>query len=369
MELAIDVAIFAVLTSVTQISIWHLHILPGSSTVNSLLSLLGTTALLYRRHFPLIVLVVVLSVLLIQTIAFGSVESAATSLPFIVAIYSIARSDHSPYLIAILSLIAISVQAFRDPNVKHVGDALFTPILTCAVYILGKLVHIQHKRTELATTKVEAIELAQATLVAETISAERARISRELHDVIAHGISVMALQAGAADQVMDADPGAAKRALRIVRETGHDVVREMSRLVSLLGDKAESNLEAAHSLGSIGARVASLKQAGLHLTYSVEGAPRVLSPAVEFAAFRIVQEGLTNVLKHAPTSITKIEIRYLAEGIEIEVVNDSSIRLSQSESGRGLIGIAERVAFLNGRQEMGSHLNGWRLFVFLPESA
>ena len=365
----IDFAVFGVLTLITQLSIWSLHILPGSSIANSLLSLVTTSALLWRRRRPLDVLLTVVSILMFQTLVFGAIESAATLLPFVVAIYSVARSDNSIYLIATLCTIVISVQVWRDPNVKTVGDAVFTPLVSCSVFILGKLVHVQHRKTEIATAKVESIQLHQTALVTQTIAAERERIARELHDVIAHGISVMALQAGAANQVMDADPSAAKNALRVVRETGHDVVREMERLVSLLDGKDGSKLELVHSLDSIEARIDGLKEAGIQISFFLEGQPRAISPAVELAGFRIVQEGLTNVLKHAPECQTKVVIRYQEEGIEIDMITNSVPSSSPREGRRGLIGIAERVAFLKGRHEIGPYLDGWRLFVFLPESS
>ena len=368
-ERLIDFAVFGVLTIITQVSVWSLHILPGSSLANSLLLFVSTTALLWRRRRPLDVLLTVISILMFQTLAFGSIESAATLLPFVVAIYSVARSDNSIYLIATLCAIVISVQAWRDPNVKTVGDALFTPLVSCSVFILGKLVHVQHRKTEIVTAKVESIQRQQTALVSQTIAAERERIARELHDVIAHGISVMALQAGAANQVMDADPRAAKNALRVVRETGHDVVREMERLVSLLDGKDGSKLESVPSLDSIDARIVGLKEAGIQISFCLEGHPRALSPAVELAGFRIIQEGLTNVLKHAPECLTKLVIRYHEEGIDIEMITNSVSSSSPRQGRRGLIGIAERVAFLKGRHEIGPYLDGWRLFVFLPEPA
>ena len=367
-ERSIDTALSGVLTLVTQISVWHLHIFPGSLIANSVLTFASTAVLLWRRRRPLVVLLTVLSVLIIQTFAFGAIESAVTLLPFVVAIYSVARSDNSIYLIAALSGIVIGVQAWRDPNVKTFGDALFTPLVASSVFILGKLVHNQHRKTEIATAKVEIIQLHQATLVAETIAEERGRIARELHDVIAHGISVMALQASAANQVLDTDPNAAKNALRIVRETGHEVVREMARLVSLLRDKDGSNLDPIHSLDSIAVLVSGLREAGFQLTFSIEGRSRAMSPGLESAGFRIVQEGLTNALKHAPSCLTKLVIRYQEAGVEIDIITDPGPMSSYHGHGRGLVGITERVDFLQGKHEIGPYLNGWRLLVFLPES-
>lgn len=367
-EWTIDIAVFAVLTVVTQISVWYLQILPGPTIANSLLGFVSISALLWRRRRSLEVLLTVASILIFETLAFGSIESAATLLPFIVAIYSVARSDHSIFLIAAICTIVISVQSWRDPNVKNLADAVFTPLVTCSVFILGKLVQVQYKKTQMATIKVQAIQLQQTALVAETIAGERERIARELHDVIAHGISVMALQAGAANQVMDADPGAAKNALRIVRETGHDVVREMARLVSLLRDKDDSNLDPIHSLDSVAALVSGLRETGLQVTFSLEGRSRAMSPALESAAFRIVQEGLTNVLKHAPDCLTTLAIRYKDEGIEIDMITATGPIPTHRGNGRGLIGIAERVSFLHGTHEIGPYLDGWRLLVFLPEA-
>ena len=141
----------------------------------------------------------------------------------------------------------------------------------------------------------------------------------------------------------------------------------MGRLVALLRDDSDGELEPLPSLGSVPAAVSRMRSAGLQIEVVVDGESRPLGAAVELAAFRIVQEGLTNALKHAPNAATSLLVRYHPESVELEVVSASGSATQQPGTGRGLIGIAERVTFVGGRLEVGPQAEGgWRVHALLP---
>ncbi len=361
-----DITISLLLVLITQVAVWELEIFPGSKVLNAFFAFLSAGSLLWRRHFPLQVLAVVVASLSAQSLLAGSVESAATLLPLLFAIYSAASFGKSSWLIALLGFSGLAIFTLRDSQAKTAGDFLFTPILLSIVFILGRVVFAQRKKTTLAEANAHSIWKNHAEVVATSITQERTRIARELHDVIAHGVSVMALQAGAAESVIDRDSAAAKKALQIIRETGHDVVREMTSLVSLLREEPPTILEPILTLESISFLVERLRRTGLHIDYKNKAIDTRLSSAIELAACRIIQESLTNALKHAPLSPTKVELNQTEHDLVIDVVSENVTLTFRNEGGRGLIGMKERISFVNGVFEAGAFGDGWRIHAVIP---
>ncbi len=366
LEWAPDVAIALSLVFITQLAVWNLQIFPGSKVLNAFFAILSAGSLLWRRHFPLQVLAVVVASLSAQSLLAGSVESAATLLPLLFAIYSAASFGKSSGLIALLGFSGLAIFTLKDPQAKTAGDFVFTPILLTVVFILGRVVFAQHKKTALAEANANSIWENHAEVVASSITQERTRIARELHDVIAHGVSVMALQAGAAESVIDRDSEAAKKSLKIIRETGHDVVREMASLVSLLREESPTILEPIVTLESISLLVERLRRTGLQIDFENKAIGIHLSSAIELAACRIIQESLTNALKHAPLSLTKVELNQTEHDLVIDVLSENVTLTVRNEGGRGLIGMKERISFVNGVFEVGPFRGGWKVHAVIP---
>lgn len=362
-----DLALSGALTVVTQVSVWDRGVFPGPTLVNSALALLMTGALLWRRRRPVPVLAIIVTAIAAQALAFGAVESAAVLLPLLAAVYAAAAYGGPAYVVAAISLLAVAVHTLRDPAVTTLGEAAFTPLVAGIVFVLGRIVHARRTSAELADARADQVQRDREREIADAVAEERRRIAREMHDVVAHGVSVMALQAGAAEQILDRDPERARDSLHLIRQTGHEVVKEMGRLVALLRDDSDGELEPLPSLGSVPAAVSRMRSAGLQIEVVVDGESRPLGAAVELAAFRIVQEGLTNALKHAPNAATSLLVRYHPESVELEVVSASGSATQQPGTGRGLIGIAERVTFVGGRLEVGPQAEGgWRVHALLP---
>jgi signal transduction histidine kinase len=197
------------------------------------------------------------------------------------------------------------------------------------------------------------------------VAEERSRIARELHDVVAHHVSVMVVQAGAARRVLDR-PDVAREALVSVETTGSQVLGEMRNLLGVLrtDDKALGALEPQPGLAQLQALLASLGGVGLPVELRVEGEARSLAPGVDLSAYRIVQEALTNTLKHAGASQALVVLRYLGSGLEIQITDDGRGVADHRAVGdgstvaHGLVGMRERVAMFGGELRTGPRPGG-----------
>ena len=206
--------------------------------------------------------------------------------------------------------------------------------------------------------------------MAAAVAGERRRIARELHDIISHALGVMVLQAGAADQALDGEPVKARKAVRTIRATGLDAIGEMGRLVGLLRDDDGSPAMAPQpTLADIDRLAAAACADGVDVQVHIFGEVRPLGPAVELNAYRVVQEGLTNALKHAPRTKITITITYQADELLIEISNDGEATGPGPGSGFGLAGLRERVAVFGGRFHAGRRAaGGWAVSASFPAS-
>ncbi|WP_258320860.1 sensor histidine kinase [Curtobacterium flaccumfaciens] len=214
---------------------------------------------------------------------------------------------------------------------------------------------------------------------AQAVTIERVRIARELHDVVAHHVSLMGVQAGAARRVIDRDPAQATASLGVVEESARTAVEELRRMLGTLrSDDDEDGLGTAGGDGPstegitrIAELAESARVAGHPAEYVVVGDVRPVPPTVAAVAYRIVQEAVTNILKHAgPTARADVRLRYLDDGVEVEVTDDGlGARAARSTSGSGLghVGMRERVAAVDGRIEIGPRARGGYLVrAWLP---
>jgi signal transduction histidine kinase len=202
----------------------------------------------------------------------------------------------------------------------------------------------------------------------EAVVEERARIARELHDVIAHHVSMIVVQAGAERRVLDPAQQSAREVLGTIESVGRSALTEMRRLVGMLrGDSAEGLLPQP-TLADVPALVSQLRDAGMPVELGVEGDRRELPVGIELSAYRVVQEGLTNALKHAEPAHVRVRIRYGPRSLELEITDDGAgAPADLPGSGHGLVGIRERVALYGGELEAGQGSDGgFVLHVLLP---
>jgi signal transduction histidine kinase len=241
-------------------------------------------------------------------------------------------------------------------------------LLLVAAYAVGD--GMRSRRAHLAVVERHAADLAreQRQRAALAVAAERARITRELHDVVAHGMSVMVVQAQGAAAALDRHPERSATALQHVIETGRSSLAEM-RLLLAANRTAPAELAPLPGIAAVPALVDQLRSAGMRIDLHIEGVPDVVPVAVDLSAYRIVQEGLTNTLKHAgPAAAARVRLDFGAASLRVEVADDGTgLDHGRHEGGNGLRGIAERVAMLGGALETGNgEQGGFRLGATLP---
>jgi signal transduction histidine kinase len=202
----------------------------------------------------------------------------------------------------------------------------------------------------------------------EAVVEERARIARELHDAIAHNVSMMVVQAGAERRLLDDSQESTRDVLETVEGIGRNALTEMRRLVGMLRTDDETPLAPQPGLDDLPTLVGQVREAGLPVELRVEGEPRTLPVGLELSAFRIVQEALTNALKHAGDAHASVVVRYRDDSLELEVVDDGVGGAHEVASGgHGLVGMRERVALYGGRFEAGRRAaGGFTVRVLLP---
>jgi signal transduction histidine kinase len=243
-----------------------------------------------------------------------------------------------------------------DSNGNTLGVVLILSFLAagwlCGAYLGELRARAAHSRREQ--------ELETGRAVAE----EQARVGRELHDVIAHTLSVIVIQAGAADDVFDTSPDRARQALRSIGSAGRQALAELRRVLAAVRPQAgeEEGWAPQPGLSGLGALLAQVRVAGLTVTARVDGASVDLSAGVDLAAYRIVQEALTNTLKHARADTAEVNVRYGPAGLLLEVTDDGQPIAPAGQRGpapgRGLIGIRERAALHGGTCAAGPRPGG-----------
>ena len=216
----------------------------------------------------------------------------------------------------------------------------------------------------------------QADQVTRALADERTKIARELHDIVAHAMSVIAVRSGVARMVIDTDPAEAREALSIIENTTRRSLQEMRLLVGVLrnSDDGDSELEPAPGLGDLDQLVADMAAAGVLVEVDIVGTARALTPVADLSAYRIVQEALTNVVRHAGPTVARVEIAYSADEVTIEVVDRgrigpppdlqppaSATPRSANAGGHGLIGMRERAALFGGEVDAGWWAQGFRV--------
>ena len=217
-------------------------------------------------------------------------------------------------------------------------------------------------------------------LAAAAVDAERLRIARELHDIVAHAVTVMVLQSAGASRIAVKDPELAADAMRTVENTGKQAVAELRRLLEVLRaeDAAQatptmpSTVRDTSRLANLDDLVAQIRSIGINVAVEVTGTPCDLDPSVDLAAYRVIQEALTNVNKHAGAGAeARVQLSWQPAELIIEVMDDGQVKtgIEHPASGYGLLGLAERVKLVGGRLESGPRpAGGFRVHAVLPTS-
>jgi signal transduction histidine kinase len=270
----------------------------------------------------------------------------------------------TPTLRFVIGLIAFTVPALLllpfGPHSISSGMQ-FLVISTVVILLVRRVVRDRERRADIA-------ERERDLAAREAVVEERARIARELHDAIAHNVSMMVVQAGAERRVLGEERSSTREVLETVEQIGRGALTEMRRLVGMLRSSGEEPLAPQPGLADLERLVGQVREAGLPVDLQIEGARRELPVGLDLSAYRIVQEALTNALKHAGQARATVSVRYHDDSLELEVVDDGAAATTRVASGgHGLVGMRERVALYGGRFEAGRRASGgFTVRVLLP---
>jgi signal transduction histidine kinase len=259
------------------------------------------------------------------------------------------RDDQQARIGLAVAVSGALIVTYNNPR-HEVGDLIFLPALFALVWLAGLALRERAAQAEAAEERARQAEREREASARVAVAEERARIARELHDIVAHSVSVMVLQVGAVrHNLPEALPGD-KAALEGVERTGRTALVEMRRLLGAMRhDDEDLDLAPQPGLDSLGPLLEKVRLAGLSVRLQVEGEPLALPRALDLSAYRIVQEGLTNALKHARASQADVVVRYAAGELQIEVRDDGTGAPLSDGLGHGLVGVRERVKVYGGR--------------------
>jgi signal transduction histidine kinase len=326
---------------------------PGSTQWPLVLIAAGCIPLVWRRRAPITVLA--LTAIAAVAYPFAGFVDGLTSFALVVAAYTAAaHRDRGVVLAAALPITLAGALATLLVNSDPVGDLELLVSLVFLVgmpFLFGRITFNRRRRIQ------RDLERAARDAVTE----ERTRISRELHDVVAHAMGVMVVQAGAARVIIDRDPAGAAAAVQRIEDSGRTGLAEMRRLVGILEtDEEAAALGPQPGLDQLEELLERMRETGLPVEAKVEGTPRNLPPGVDLTAYRVVQEALTNALKHAGPAHARVVLRFDDDALGVEIADDGlgPPTAGTRPSGRGLIGMRERVALFGGSLETGARPGG-----------
>jgi signal transduction histidine kinase len=275
------------------------------------------------------------------------------------------RTRSALVVIAVAAIMALGLFAQdADPI-----EGLVIPfVVLVPTWLLGDV--LRSRRVD-AQRRAEAIERSlrerEASLRAAAIE-ERRHVARELHDVVAHAVSVMVIQAGAARQVLRSSPDQAEASLLAVESTGREAMTELRRFLGALNDDGEAaGLAPQPGIGELSTLLDRVREAGLPASLEVDGSPRSIPSSLDVTAYRIVQEALTNALRYAQRAATLVRLSWESDQLRLEILDDGPSTGAAEGSGRGLVGMSERAALVGGRLEAGPRVGGgYAVRAWLP---
>jgi signal transduction histidine kinase len=360
-EHVFDAAVVVVLIA-SQIQVWRHEDHPHRSL--SVMALVAVGALLFRRLAPFGAVLASAAGVCIFTFVDPSGAYDTSTLFFLLLLGCWAAGSLPDARQAAIGFAAFLVGAWlvmlRGPGWEEV---LWVTLPLTGVFVLSVA----------ATRKLQAVRDAEERArrseleAKQAVEEERARITRELHDVLAHSVSVMTVQASAVRRLLKPDQEREREALLTVEETGRQALAEMRRLLGIMRDDAEPAARAPQpGIGTLPALVDQIRQSGLPVELTIEGTPVRLPAGVDLSAYRIVQEALTNTLRHAGPAHAWVAVRYGGEDVEIEVANDGANNDGDG-AGHGLVGMRERVALCGGELFSGPREGGgFKIAARLP---
>jgi signal transduction histidine kinase len=348
---------------------------PGSDILGYVLMALFIVPLVLRRRFPLAVLLTILAVMTIYFVLGYSMRGTGEGL--LVAAYTLgAHHDlrsSLPGHAGFAGMLAVAVPTARV-EVAPIEVVAVVALYTAA-YWVGTNVRTRRRYAAELELRAAQLERARQELAQRAVADERLRIARELHDVVAHSMSVIAVQSAAGEHVSERQPEVARQALADIKLTSRAALTEMRRLLGVLRRQGEpvGGLAPLAGLGDVETLARTVDQAGVPVSLEISGERGQVPAAVDLSAYRIVQEALTNVLKHAPAAKASVTVCYGRDNLTVEIRDDGADAAAASrpppayQGGNGIVGMRERVALFGGALEAGPVAGGgFRVRARLP---
>jgi signal transduction histidine kinase len=291
----------------------------------------------------------------------------------LVALYSVAahasrRDAKIAGVIAGLSLSGVVLWSRSDSDFQ---DFVVNGVVFATAWLLGDGARNRRDRARALEARAEQLELTRAAEAEAAVVAERNRIARELHDVVAHHVSMIVVQAEAGPVAMERDPAAAVAAFDTISEVGKQALAEMRRLLGVLKAGDDASLAPQPGMAQLADLVEGVRAAGLDVELDLSGVPRPVPSAVDLSAYRVVQEALTNCLRHAGPARVTVHARYDEAALGLDVVDDGlgGVGWNADVGGHGLVAMRERVSLVGGTLEVGPRPGaGWAVRAVLPTS-
>jgi signal transduction histidine kinase len=337
-----------------------------ANAISVALLLAGLSSLIWRRPPALPVLMASIVIFALYDLA-GSASPLLAFAP-LMALYAVAANSRPVVSGGAAAALAVGAVAVFLANTGPLDDDILDYLLSVATaWLLGYGVWLNRARTSLLADQAAQLTREQAAQTQTAVRQEQTRIARELHDIVAHRVVVMVAQAGASTRMFDADPQRARHALKSIEILGREALTEMRRLLGVLWTHDEGSKAPQPGLADLPDLIAQIERAGLPVELRISGQPRTLPAGVELSAYRIVQEALTNTLKHAGPARADVELRYHPDLLEVRVDDDGQGSSSLLKAGQGVVSMRQRAALVGGEVSLGPRSGtGFQVAAKLP---
>jgi signal transduction histidine kinase len=339
----LDWLVAAFLTVTVELEAWF-AVSGGQRLAAAVFGPVMTATVAVRRRYPAPAGIAAATVAGVVATVWGPPNVVSYGLAWICAMYGLAVwAGPRGFAVGAAVVALSSVAAGVGPKVSASSSFQFGIVSLAVLLIVRRVVRDREQRARIA-------ERERDLAAREAVVEERARIARELHDAIAHNVSMIVVQAGAERRVLDGAPGTTREVLQTIEQIGRSALTEMRRLVGMLRTDADDALTPQPGLGDVPTLVTQVCEAGLPVELQIDGERRELPVGIELSAYRIVQEALTNAMKHAGEAHATVHVHYGPDSLELEIVDDGAPahRLAP-RGGHGLVGMRERVALYGGR--------------------
>ncbi len=357
-----DRILAVVLLIAAQLQIWLTPDAGGHRLTAALIAPVVAACVAVRRSYPTCAGVVAQGVVALAFALWGNTQILGTSIGWFCALYGLTVwAPFRRFVAGATFVFASNVVAIAGPVGTPQKSIPFAVVTLVVMVLVRRVLGDRERRVRLAERERDVV-------AREAVVEERARIARELHDAIAHSVSMMVVQAGAERRTLDAPEGTTHEVLETIEQIGRSALNEMRRLVGMLRSDSVDPLAPQPGLDDLATLVTQVREAGLPVELRIEGERRPLPVGIELSAYRIVQEALTNALKHGGDAHATVDVRYGADTLELEIVDDGRGSPAQvAGGGHGLVGMRERVALYGGRLDAGRRQSGgFGVRVLLP---